>query len=80
MGNLNFKLIYRFLGVTAILNGLFMWISLPFSLYYNEPSKWGILSAGIITIAIGLLLFLFNKPDNKNIQKKKDILLLPSDG
>ncbi len=76
MENLNFKLIYRFLGVTATLNGLFMWLSLPFSLYYDEPSKWGILSAGIITIAIGLLLYFFNKPDDKNIQKKEGYLIV----
>ncbi|WP_064966025.1 TrkH family potassium uptake protein [Tenacibaculum ovolyticum] len=76
MENLNLKLIYRFLGITAILNGLFMWLSLPFSFYYNEPSKWGILSAGIITIAIGLILYFFNKPDNKKIQKKEGYLIV----
>lgn len=76
MENLNLKLIYRFLGITAILNGLFMWLSLPFSFYYDEPSKWGILSAGIITIAIGLILYFFNKPDNKKIQKKEGYLIV----
>ena len=76
MENLNLKLIYRFLGITAILNGLFMWLSLPFSFYYDETSKWGILNAGIITIAIGLVLYLFNKPDNKKIQKKEGYLIV----
>ncbi|WP_422090543.1 TrkH family potassium uptake protein [Tenacibaculum ovolyticum] len=76
MESLNLKLIYRFLGITAILNGLFMWLSLPFSFYYDEPSKWGILSAGIITIAIGLILYFFNKPDNKKIQKKEGYLIV----
>lgn len=76
MENLNLKLIYRFLGITSILNGLFMWLSLPFSFYYDEPSKWGILSAGIITIAIGLILYFFNKPDNKKIQKKEGYLIV----
>lgn len=76
MQNLNFKLVYRFLGITAILNGLFMWLALPFSLYYNEPAKFGILNAGIITIAIGFLLFFFNKPTHKNIQKKEGYLIV----
>jgi trk system potassium uptake protein TrkH len=76
MENLNLKLIYRFLGITAILNGLFMWLSLPFSFYYDEPSKWGILNAGIITVAIGLILYFFNKPDNKKIQKKEGYLIV----
>ncbi len=76
MENLNVKLIYRFLGITAILNGLFMWLSLPFSFYYDETSKWGILNAGIITIAVGLVLYFFNKPDNKKIQKKEGYLIV----
>ena len=76
MENLNLKLIYRFLGITAILNGLFMWLSLPFSFYYDETSKWGILNAGIITIGIGLILYFFNKPDNKKIQKKEGYLIV----
>ncbi|CAL2076340.1 TrkH family potassium uptake protein [Tenacibaculum sp. 190524A02b] len=76
MENLNFKLIYRFLGITAILNGLFMWLAIPFSLYYQENAVLGILNAGIITVAIGLLLYFFNKPTTKNIQKKEGYLIV----
>ncbi|MGB0891210.1 MAG: TrkH family potassium uptake protein [Flavobacteriaceae bacterium] len=76
MGNLNLKLIYRFLGLTAILNGAFMWIAVPFSIYFDETSKWGILNAGIITITIGLLLYFFNKPKSKNLQKKEGYLIV----
>ena len=42
MENVNFKLIYRFLGITAVLNGLFMWLAIPFSLYHNENAVLGI--------------------------------------
>ncbi|MBE7648987.1 TrkH family potassium uptake protein [Tenacibaculum finnmarkense] len=76
MENFNLKLIYRFLGITAVLNGLFMWLSLPFSFYYDEPSKWGILNAGLITIATGLVLFFFNKPVTKKIKKKEGYLIV----
>lgn len=76
MGGLNLKLIYRFLGLTAILNGLFMWMAIPFSIYHDEPAKWGILNAGIITVSLGLLLYFFNKPTHKNIQKKEGYLIV----
>ncbi|TYP98009.1 trk system potassium uptake protein TrkH [Tenacibaculum adriaticum] len=76
MENINLKLIYRFLGLTATLNGAFMWLSLPFSLYYGEKTGWGILNAGIITVTIGLLLFFFNEPNNKNLQKKEGYLIV----
>ncbi|SEC85268.1 trk system potassium uptake protein TrkH [Tenacibaculum sp. MAR_2009_124] len=76
MENLNFKIIYRFLGITAILNGLFMWMAVPFSVYFEEDQALGILNAGIITITLGALLFFFNKPTSKNIQTKEGYLIV----
>lgn len=76
MGSLNTKIVYRFLGITAILNGLFMFIAFPFSWFYNETEKWGILNSGIITVFTGLLLYFLNKPTNKNIQKKEGYLIV----
>lgn len=77
MDNLNLKLIFRFLGITAVLNGFFMWVAIPFSLYFNEHAVVrGILGAGIITISLGLILFFFNKPENKNLQKKEGYLIV----
>ncbi len=74
--NLNLKIIYRFLGITAIMNGIFMLFAVPFSIYHEEVAKWGILNAGIITISIGLLLYFFNKPKSTNIQKKEGYLIV----
>jgi trk system potassium uptake protein TrkH len=73
---LNLKIIYRFLGITAILNGLFMFIAFPFSYFNDESQANGILNAGIITVFIGLILFFFNKPNSKNIQKKEGYLIV----
>ncbi|MGB0880205.1 MAG: TrkH family potassium uptake protein [Polaribacter sp.] len=76
MNHLNFKVIYRFLGLTAVLNGVFMFIAFPFSLYHQETEKWGILNAGIITVFIGLLLYFFNKPKSTDVQKKEGYLIV----
>jgi len=76
MGTLNTKIIYRFLGITAVLNGCFMFIAFPFSHFYNEPVKWGILNAGIITVFIGSLLYFSNKPTHTIIQKKEGYLIV----
>lgn len=76
MESLNLKLIFRFLGITAVLNGAFMWLAIPFSLYFQETATLGILNAGIITISLGLILFFFNKPENKNLQKKEGYLIV----
>lgn len=76
MSTLNTQIIFRFLGITAILNGCFMFIAYPFSIYHNENAKWGILGAGIVTIIIGLLLYFLNKPKNTSIQKKEGYLIV----
>ncbi|WP_159951508.1 TrkH family potassium uptake protein [Polaribacter septentrionalilitoris] len=76
MGSLNTKIIFRFLGITAVLNGIFMFIAFPFSVYHDEIAKWGILNAGFVTVTIGLLLFFFNKPKSTNIQKKEGYLIV----
>ena len=76
MGSLNLKIIYQFLGLTAILNGVFMFIAVSFSLYHDEDAVFGILNAGIITVFLGLILYFFNKPKSKNIQKKEGYLIV----
>ncbi|MGK0413616.1 MAG: trk system potassium uptake protein TrkH [Polaribacter sp.] len=76
MGVINLKIIYRFLGITAILNGCFMFIAFPFSFFNDEPEASGILNAGVITTFIGLLLFFFNKPNNTSIHKKEGYLIV----
>ncbi len=76
MQRLNLKIIYRFLGITAILNGVFMFIAFPFSLYHNEDAQTGILVAGIVTLAIGILLYIFNKPKSTNIGKKEGYVIV----
>ncbi|NLP58793.1 TrkH family potassium uptake protein [Lutibacter sp. B1] len=76
MKQLNFKIIVSFLGLTSILNGLFMLIAVPFSMYHNEPEKWGILKAGITTIIIGFSLWFFNRNAKKNIGKKEGYLIV----
>lgn len=76
MNTINLKIIYRFLGLTAVLNGVFMLISAPISIYYQEDAYRGIFNAGIITLLIGFLLYLFNKPTSTNIQKKEGYLIV----
>jgi len=76
MRNLNSKVIFQFLGITAILNGIFMFITIPFSFYYNDGAIEGLLNAGLITVFSGVLLYKFNKPKHTNIQKKEGYLIV----
>ena len=59
-----------------MLNGLFMLIAVPFSIYHDEPEQWGILQAGITTIIIGFLLWFFNRNAKKSLKKKEGYLIV----
>jgi len=76
MKGINFKIIISFLGLTSMLNGLFMLAAVPFSIYHNEPEQLGILQAGITTIIIGFLLWFFNRNAKKNLHKKEGYLIV----
>ena len=76
MRGLNYKIILSFLGLTSMMNGFFMLLSEPFSWYYHEEASYGILSAGVITILFGLVLWFFNRNANKDIQKREGYLIV----
>ena len=76
MKQLNIKIIISFLGLTSMLNGLFMLLAVPFSHYHNEPEKWGILQAGLTTIVIGFLFWFFNRNAKKSLGKKEGYLIV----
>ncbi|ANW97030.1 potassium transporter [Wenyingzhuangia fucanilytica] len=76
MRGLNYKIILSFLGLTSMMNGFFMLLSEPFSWYYHEQASYGILSAGVITILFGLILWFFNRKANKDIQKREGYLIV----
>ncbi|WP_111706598.1 TrkH family potassium uptake protein [Lutibacter citreus] len=76
MKQLNIKIIISFLGLISMLNGLFMLIAVPFSIYYDEESKWGILYAGITTIVLGFSLWFTNRNAKKNLGKKEGYIIV----
>ncbi|MBG7631139.1 MAG: TrkH family potassium uptake protein, partial [Bacteroidetes bacterium] len=76
MKNINIKIIISFLGLTSMLNGLFMLLAVPISIYYGESEKLGILKAGITTVIIGFLLWFFNRNAKKNLGKKEGYLIV----
>ncbi len=53
-----------------------MLFAVPFSIYYGEFEKWGIFYAGITTIAIGFLLWFFNRDAKKILGKKEGYLIV----
>ena len=76
MKYINYKIIISFLGLTSIMNGLFMWATIPVSIYYKEHEGWQIFWAGLTTLLLGFLMWFFTRNASKNIQKKEGYLIV----
>jgi len=75
---INGKLVIKFTGMLVMLLAFFMWLSMGWSLYFNEPGATrSLLYSGIISLAAGFLAFMLTrKHDFKNIGKKEGYLIV----
>lgn len=76
---LNYRAICNLLGLLLIFNGLFMWLCLPFSLYYRESIS-PILISGMITAGTGFVVWVLTKNSKNKELKKRDGFLVVSLG
>ena len=72
----NFRLILNLLGLLVLLNGVFMLLCLPFSIYYGEHYQDILLSGGITIITGGLTWFLTLRGLNTELKKKDGYLVV----
>lgn len=68
----NLKAIISILGLLLILNGGFMLMCLPVSIYYNDGKWYALLLSGVITLLIGVFGYIFTKNQGNNSLKKRD--------
>jgi trk system potassium uptake protein TrkH len=65
------------MGILLMLNGVFMFLCLPFSLYYQAGDETAIALAGVITSSVGGLLWLATrKNENKELRKRDGYLVV----
>ncbi len=72
----NFRLILNLLGLLVLLNGLFMFLCLPFSIYYGENIFHIIIAGGITLLAGALTWFLTLRGLNTELKKKDGYLVV----
>lgn len=77
---LNLKIIGNFLGLLLLLNGLFMFLCLPFSFYYGGGDWEGILKAGVFTAVVGVVLWFYTRSSSSRTLKKRDGYLIVTAG
>lgn len=74
--NLNWKMITNILGLLIGLNGVFMLLGIPFSLYYGEGDFNDLLFSGLITIGVGAAAFLLTKKRERMINKRDGYVIV----
>ncbi|MBI9036046.1 MAG: TrkH family potassium uptake protein [Bacteroidales bacterium] len=83
-GKINVPIIIKMISKMLVIEGLFIWLALPFALYYNtEAYTWGffkdlnhefpaLLVSGALSIVIGLVLsYITRNADNTAITKRE---------
>ncbi len=74
---MNYSVILKVIGTLLIINGAFMFTSIPFSLYYGEGDIWDIVYSGTISCAVGLFLrILAPKSSNTELKRKDGYLIV----
>jgi trk system potassium uptake protein TrkH len=73
---INKNVILNFVGFLLILEGLFMLLGIPFSIYYGDNDVIVLAATGIITSLLGLLLFLSTKNKDKEIKKREGYIVV----
>jgi len=73
----NYKVIIHILGILLVLNGLFMFFCIPFSLYYGEGDLLAISMSAVITIVSGFILFITTRKNrSKELRKREGYLVV----
>ena len=58
---INKNVILNFVGFLLILEGIFMLLGIPFSIYYGDDDVFILLFTGISISVLGIILFLMTK-------------------
>ncbi|PID58399.1 MAG: potassium transporter [Ignavibacteriae bacterium] len=73
---INKNIIFSFVGFLLVIEGIFMALSISFSLYYGDDDVLALLITGISTSLLGLILFFISKSKNTEIKKREGYVIV----
>lgn len=75
---LNPKTAIRILGMLLIIEGFFMWLSIPVGFIFKENDMLQFLISGAITSAVGFLMFVFTRKAHLEVSKRDGYVIVTS--
>jgi len=76
--DINFKMIIRTLGALLLIEGAFMLLCLPMSIFYCHENCLALLYSGLITGAVGGIVFFFTRKNLKKYIGKREGYIIVS--
>ncbi|MEA3504317.1 MAG: potassium transporter TrkG [Bacteroidota bacterium] len=85
---INYSIIAKIIGILLSIEGLFILLSLPFSIYFATPDYstihlfesdkgfWPLIISGLITIATGLIIFFAFRNASSSLTKKEGFVIV----
>lgn len=73
---LNTKMVIRILGFLLVIEGLFMFLSIPISLIYREGDYPVFILSGMITIIVGGVMWLISKNAPVNLYRREGYIIV----
>ena len=74
--DVNWRRIVRVIGIMLVIQGLAMWLGIPFSLHYKSADWLALLVGGGITLGAGSMLVLLRKSKNPHIGKREGYIIV----
>mgnify|MGYP006283668833 CR=1 FL=1 len=72
----NPKTALRILGILLMVEGFFMWLSIPVALYFGEHDAWYFFVSGAITAFAGFLGFFFTRKAKLEVTKRDGYVIV----
>jgi trk system potassium uptake protein TrkH len=72
----NLRNILNVIGFLLIVEGVFMFLGIPFALYYNEEKWYTLLVSGLITSASGGVLWLITRTENRRNLNRREAYIV----
>ena len=70
------NVIFNFVGFLLFLEGIFMLLGIPFSIYYGDNDVFVLASSGISISLLGFILFMYSKNKDKEIRKREGYIIV----
>ncbi|NND32236.1 MAG: TrkH family potassium uptake protein, partial [Saprospiraceae bacterium] len=73
---INFNAIFQIIGYLLMIVGVFMFLPIGFSIYYNSGDGLSLAISGGITVLVGFIFFTITKNKDHNVQKREGYLIV----